>query len=187
MATQFTEYPAAPVQRSFSWTGIFAGTFLFLAIEATFGVLGVAIFASATNPNAANPVGFGISAGLGIWMVILSIIALYFGGKLAARLSGSSTRNLGMYAGLVTYGMCIFTAVLITALALGATVSGSTGIANAGPVRVADIITTGGYWLFVALVLGMISAASGGIHGFMSSRLRLTTTGRTVSEERRAA
>lgn len=187
MATQFTEYPAAPVQRSFSWTGIFAGTFLFLAIEATFGVLGVAIFASATNPNVANPVGFGISAGLGIWMVILSIIALYFGGKLAARLSGSSTRNLGMYAGLVTFGMCIFTAVLMTALALSATVSGSTGIASAGPVRVADIITTSGYWLFVALVLGMISAASGGIHGFASGRLRVTTTDRTIPEERRAA
>ncbi|MGB7191143.1 MAG: hypothetical protein WBD10_13455 [Acidobacteriaceae bacterium] len=147
----------------------------------------MAIFASATNPNVANPVGFGISAGLGIWMVILSIIALYFGGKLAARLSGSSTRNLGMYAGLVTFGMCIFTAVLMTALALSATVSGSTGIASAGPVRVADIITTSGYWLFVALVLGMISAASGGIHGFASGRLRVTTTDRTIPEERRAA
>lgn len=187
MATQFTEFPAAPVQRSFSWTGIFAGTFLFLAIEATFGVLGVAIFASATNPLAANPVGVGISAGLGIWMVILSIIALYFGGKLAARLSGSSTRNLGMYAGLVTFGMCIFTAVLITALALGATASGSTGIASAGPVRVADFITTSGYWLFVALVLGMIAAASGGIHGSMSGRLRIATTDRIIPEEKRAA
>lgn len=188
MATQFTEFPAAPVQRSFSWTGIFAGTFLFLAIEATFGILGVAIFASATNPNAANPVGVGISAGLGIWMVVLSIIALYFAGKLASKLSGAFTRNLGMYAGLVTFGMCIFTAVLITALALGATVSGSTGIANAGPVRVADIITTGGYWLFIALVLGMISAASGGIHGSMSGGLRVTsTTTRTVPDERRAA
>lgn len=188
MATSLNEYPVAPVQRSFSWTGIFAGTFLFLAIEATFGVLGVAIFASATNPNAANPVGAGISAGLGIWMVILSIIALYFAGKLSARLSGAPTRNLGMYSGLVTFGMCIFTAVLIAALALGATVSGATGIANAGPVRVADIITTGGYWLFVALVLGMISAVMGGMHGASSGGLRITsTTTRTIPEERRAA
>lgn len=187
MATQFTEYPAAPIQRSFSWTGIFAGTFLFLAIEVTFGVLGVAIFGSATNPVAANPVGEGVSAGIGIWMVILSIIALYFGGKLSGRLTGASTRNAGMYAGLVTFGMSVFTAILITAFALMSTVGGTAAMATASPYRLDSIVTTGGYWLFVALVLGMIAAGSGGIHGFMSNRLRVTTTGRNIPEERRAA
>jgi hypothetical protein len=191
MATSYTEYPTIAAPRAFSWSGIFAGTFLFLAIEATFGILGVAIFASATNPASANPVGPGISAGVGIWMVVLSIIALYFGGKLAARLSGANTKNVGMYAGLVTFGMCIFTSVLITALTLGSTVSGATGIGYASPVRVADMLTTGGYWLFVALVLGMISAASGGIHGSLSGRSTsgtATTSGRTsFPEERRAA
>lgn len=165
MATQFTDYSAVPSRPLFSWSGIFAGTFLFLAIEATFGILGVAIFASATNPRSANPVGEGISAGVGIWMVILSIIALYFAGKLSSKLSGSVSRNTGMYCGLVTFGMCIFTAVLLTSFTLAGTVSGSMGIGYAGPVRMADILTTGGYWLFVALVLAMISAASGGIHG----------------------
>lgn len=190
MATQPIPYPASPtlvvpVSRPFSWSGIFAGTFLFLAIEATFGILGVAVFASATNPTAANPVGPGISTGVGIWMVVLSIIALYFAGKLASRLSGAVTRNLGMYAGLVTFGLSIFTAVVITALMLGSTVQGATGLAYAGPVRVADMLTTGGYWLFVALVLGMISAASGGIHGAWSTRA--TTAVERSEETRRAA
>jgi hypothetical protein len=189
MATQYTGYPAVPVQRAFSWTGIFAGTFLFLAIEATFGILGVAIFASATNPNSANPVGPGISAGVGIWMVVLSIIAFYFAAKLAARLSGVTTRNLGMYAGLVTFGMGIFTSILLTALILGSAASGSTGIGFASPTRIADMLTTGGYWLFATLVLAMISAASGGIHGASSSGLRITTTRSTTTtpEERRVA
>lgn len=169
MATPYTDFPAMPTtihaNRTFSWSGIFAGTFLFLAIEATFGVLGVAIFASATNPNSRNPVGPGISAGVGIWMVILSIIALYFAGKLASKLSGAPTRNLGMYAGLVTFGMCIFASILITALTLGSTVGGTTGVGYATPTRVADMLTTAGYWLFITLALAMISAASGGIHG----------------------
>jgi hypothetical protein len=187
MATQYTEYPVAPVPRVFSWTGIFAGTFLFLAIEATFGILGVAIFTSATNPNAANPVGPGVSAGVGIWMVVLSIIALYFAGKLAGRLTGSTTRNMGMYAGLVTFGMCIFTAALLTALTLGSTVGGTTGIGYVSATRLADILTTGGYWLFVALVLAMFSAAMGGIHGAQRGLLVTAATTRTTPEERRAA
>lgn len=195
MATQYMEYPAVPVHRAFSWTGIFAGTFLFLAIETTFGVLGAAIFGSATNPVAANPVGPGVSAGLGIWMVILSIIALYCGGKLAGRLTGATTRNMGMYAGLVTFGMSVFSAILITAFTLMGTVGGTTGIAAVSPYRLDSIVTTGGYWLFVALVLAMLSAAMGGIHGAeRGTRGRIGTTGTTTTtttaippEERRAA
>jgi len=185
MATQFTEYPVAPAPRMFSWTGIFAGTFLFLAIEATFGILGVAIFGSATNPASANPVGPGVSAGIGIWMVVLSIIALYFAGKLAGRLSGASTRNMGMYTGLVTFGMSIFSAILLAGLSVGGAVSGSTGISAVSPYRLDSILTTGGYWLFIALALAMISSAIGGIHGATSSGLRITsTTTRTTPEER---
>lgn len=199
MATQYTEYPSVPLHRAFSWTGIFAGTFLFLAIEVTFGVLGVAIFGSATNPVSRNPIGFGVSAGIGIWMVILSIIALYCGGKLSGRLTGATTRNMGMYAGLVTFGMSVFTAILVTAFALISTVGGSTGISYASPYRLDSIVTTGGYWLFVALVLAMFSAAMGGIHGAdRGNRGRMMTTGTTTGtttttttaippDERRAA
>lgn len=189
MAATYTEFPTVAVPRGFSWSGIFAGTFLFLAIEATFGILGVAIFASATNPASANPVGPGISAGVGIWMVVLSIIALYFGGKLASRMGGATTRNMGMYAGLVTFGMCIFTSVLTTALVLGSTVGGTTGIGFASPTRITDMLTTGGYWLFVALVLAMISAAAGGIHGSLSGRAQAAAdnTARTFPEGRRVA
>ena len=35
----------------------------------------------------------------------------------------------------------------------------------------ADFIIIGGYWLFAAMVLGMIAAASGGIHGARMDRL----------------
>lgn len=180
--TSYTEYPTVPVYRTFLWSGIFAGTFLFLAIEATFGLLAVAIFGSPAH------VAAGISMGPGIWMIVLSIIALYFASKLSARLAGATTRNLGMYAGLVTFGMSIFTTVLITAMMLG--VGSATGFS---PARMAHFLATGGWWLFVTFVLAMIAAASGGIHGSWSSRSTSgTTTGTTTRtattpEERRAA
>ncbi len=185
MAAQYTEYPAVLMNRKFSWSGIFSGTFLFLAIEATFGVLGVAIFTEAINPRSANPIGPGISIGAGIWMIVLSIIALYFAGKLASTQSATTTRNSGMYAGLVTFGMCISAAFLITGSALGSTFGLHASIANASALTVADFIVAGGYWLFAALVLGMIAAASGGIHGSMAANVQ--TVPERIGESKRVA
>jgi hypothetical protein len=162
MATLVQSMPAR--DSGLSWSGIFSGTFVFLAIEATFGVLGAAIFATATNPNSANPVGPGVSAGFGIWMVVLSIIAMYFGAKTAGRLS-LSTRGNGTYIGLVTFGMCIFASILIASMSLSSTAAGAAVQANASARSVVAVVTTGGYWLFATLVLAMIAAAIGGAHG----------------------
>lgn len=185
MATQSATYlPNPPISR-LSWSGIFSGTFLFLAIEVTFGILGVAIFTQAMSPNTAAPASSGVSIGSGIWMVVLSIIALYFAGKLASRVSGSITRNAGMYAGLVTFGMCVFASFLITSLALGNNFRLQANMANATGAAIADFIIVGGYWLFAALVLGMIAAASGGIHGSISANTARNQE--QVIETRRAA
>jgi uncharacterized membrane protein YgcG len=182
MATQFTEYSAIPMSRKFSWSGIFAGTFLFLAIEVTFGVLGMAIFNS-VGRSTINSITVGMSPGAGIWMVVLSIIALYFAGKLASSQSASATRNAGMYAGLVTFGMCIFTALLMIFPEFG--MSGSTLVIAGATARAsAGVAVSTGYWLFVTLVLGMIAAASGGIHGSMTAGTR--TVERTVDTKRAA-
>jgi hypothetical protein len=160
MSTQYVEYPVTPVNRGFSWSGIFAGAFLFLAIESTFGVLGAAIFGLPL-------VGTRNSVGIGIWMVILSIIALYFAGKLASKVSGATTRNMGMYDGLVTFGMSVLACFMIVAMFLRSSAGGS-----AISIRLSDSTIAGGYWLFVALILAMISAASGGIHGAWMSEKR---------------
>lgn len=146
-----------------SWSSIFAGTFVFLAIEITFGVLRVAIFASATNPASANPVGSGISLGLGIWMLILTIIALHFAGRVASSLSAVADRASGMWHGLITYGLCLFTTLLIASMSIVSTASATTAV-NPTEGYVVHAITTGGWWLFFILVCGMIAAAVGGAH-----------------------
>jgi hypothetical protein len=145
-----------------SWPAIFAGTFVFLAIEVTFGVLGTAVFASAANPASTHPVT-GMSAGIGIWLVILSIIALYFGGRAAGALSGTTNSHVAMYHGLATFGVSVFTSILVLAILLGSTtMAPAAHLANAGAATVGSMIATAGYWLFVALLLGMIAAAAGG-------------------------
>ncbi len=153
----------------FSWSSIFAGTFVFLAIEVTLLVLGFAIFASAASPG--GNAGWAPGTGFTIYATIISIIALYFGGRAAGRLCGATNRNVGTYHGLVTFGMSVFTTILIAGIALGSTVAGTSQVANAGPQRVADLLVTGGWGLFVALVSGMAAAAMGAA-GEVSAHLR---------------
>jgi hypothetical protein len=164
-----------PNQTPVRWSAIFAGTFVFLAIEATFGVLGTAIFAGAANPNAAQPVT-GMSAGIGIWMLVLSIISLYVAGRTAGHFSGSTARNEAWYYGLATFGLCIFTLILVTAMTMGAAVTPTTAgkVAAAAPSTVGSIIATGGFWLWITMLLGGLAAMWGSSNAIGSLRTPAT-------------
>ena len=177
--TAFPSDPAVFRSSAVSWGSIFAGTFVFLAIEVTFGLLGLALFGAA-NPGAVHPVA-GMSFGIGIWTVVLSIIALYFAGRTASRLSGTSTGNIGMYHGLVTYGMCIFATVIIAAMTLGSTIAANANATNVSNNYLINAVSTGGWWIFFACLLGMIAAVVGGSQGL---RRELRTPATTIDRER---
>jgi hypothetical protein len=130
-----------------SWASVFAGTFVFLAIEVTFGMLASAIFAPVHASR-------GLGAGPGIWMIILSIIALYFGAKAATQLSGETHKLNGMYYGLVTFGLSIFSSILFASMVAGNTVNAGRALLALGAANAA--------WLFVTLILGGIAAGIGG-------------------------
>lgn len=136
-----------------SWSSIFAGVFMFLAIETTFGVLGSAIFSSATSDT-----------GFGIWMIILSIISLYFAGRASSHLAGCVRRLNGMYHGLVTYGLSVFATVLVLSLLLGSAALASANAAHVNKGTLLDYLATGGWYVFVAMILGGIAACIGGAH-----------------------
>jgi hypothetical protein len=185
--TYMSSYPMVVNRDSgLSWSAVFGGTFVFLAIEVTFGILGMAVFASASNPATGNAVNTGIGAGIGIWAVVLSIIALYFGGRSAAALSRTTNRHIGMYHGFVTFGLAIFSSILITSMVLTGTVSGTASPGSLGAARVADVLAVGGYWLFVALILGLIAATAGGRAGAGPAEVRPIDRS-DVGETRRVA
>ena len=129
------------------WSSVFAGTFVFLAIEATFGLLAAAVFPSAS-------LGTRLGAGPGIWMIVLSIIALYFGAKTAAHFSGEVRSLNTMYYGLITFGLSIFSAILVAALAAANSM-------NATRTLLDGVAVNAGWW-FATLILGGIAAAIGG-------------------------
>lgn len=165
-----------------SWPAIFAGTFVFLAILVTFGLLGTAIFASAVNPSSAHPLA-GMSVGMGIWLIVLSIISLYFGGRTAAVLSATRDSHLGMYHGLTTFGFSVFTSMVVTALMLGSTMTTPATADAASPATVGHVVATAGYWVFFALLLGMIAAGIGGSQGATRNPRVLREEGREEVEE----
>src|SRR5689334_12220481 len=75
MAGYATNLPVTVSDRA-SWSAIFAGTFVFLAIEMTFLALGIAIFGG----SASTPTSGTMATGIAIWAGILTLFALYFGG-----------------------------------------------------------------------------------------------------------
>lgn len=173
--------------RRLSWSAIFGGAFVFLAIEVTFGVLGIALFASTPNAVAAKAFTAEITTRLGIWMVVVSIIALYFGGRCAALLSQTRSTHVGMYHGLVTFGLSIVSSVLVTSVALGGVDSGAPAHASAlGFATVADIVAACGFWLFAALILGLLAAFTGGRQGVERCEVNSIDRG-NITEARRVA
>lgn len=135
-----------------SWGAIFGGTFVYLAVMATFGSLGGAIFADAGN-----------ATGMIVWMTILAIISLYVAGRASGALAGVRERTVGMYQGLITFGMSVFASILVLSLVWASTTAA--GTQAAGAVTRWDVVSiagTGGWGLFFALFFGMLGAIAGG-------------------------
>ncbi len=142
------------------WGAIWAGVFAFCAIWSVFGLLGEAIFASAANPNATQPVS-GMSVGMGIWSIILTIIAMYVGGRVTGYFAKFADRADATMHGLVMFGLSVISAAIIVVLA-GAALSGGTGVnASAHNPYALTVFADLGWIGFVALFLGWLAAMGG--------------------------
>jgi len=148
-----------------SWGAIWAGVFTFVAIWSVFGLLGMAIFASNASPGAAAPVT-GQSAGIAIWCIILTIIAMYVAGLETGRMAAVTNRHDGLIHGMIMFGLSVVAAIVLTVLG-GALLSGGTGIqaTSAHSGYVLGIFADLGWSGFVALLLGWLAAMGGGSQG----------------------
>lgn len=160
----------APALRRTDWGAIWAGVFCFLGIWSVFGMLGVAIFASAANPNAAQPVT-GMSVGEAAWGIVLTAIAMYVAGRETGRLANVDNKTDGLVHGLIMFGLGVIAALILTILG-GATLSGGTGVeAGAHNPYILSVFTWLGWGGFVALLLGWIGAMAGASQSASSSRM----------------
>lgn len=169
--------------RSTDWGAIWAGVFAFAAIWSVFGTLGEAIFASSANPNAAQPVS-GMSVGMGIWSIILTIIAMFVAGRVTVDLARAVDRGRKLLYANAMFGLSVVSSIVLLSLA-GAVLSGGTGVAG-GPHSgyTLTILADLGWIGFVALFLGWLAAMGGASSGAKSV---VRTSGENIREIRPAA
>lgn len=166
-----------------NWGAIWAGMFAFVAIWSVFGLLGEAIFASSANPNAAAPVT-GMSAGMGAWSVILTIIAFYVAGRVTGALSGATNHREGMMYGMTVFGLCVIATILVIVIG-GVALTSDTGVAGGvhSPYMLTVFSDIG--WIgFIALFLGWLAAMGGAAH---ATRARSVPANNNVRDIRPAA
>jgi hypothetical protein len=161
--------------RAHRWGALWAGMFGSLAIWSIFGFLGLAIFSSAAKGTATE----GMYVAMGIWSVVLTIISMFVGGRIAG--SGRE-RSAAWTVGTVVLGLSM-TALLLVAFLVS--MLGVAGTTAGTEITAFNSSTLAGFgWVgFVSLLLGWLGAVSGA----MSSSYR--GTAETVATEgvRRAA
>lgn len=164
-----------------NWGAIWGGVFSFFAIWVVFGMLGEAVFASAANPSAPHPVT-GMSAGEGIWIVILTIIAFYVAGRVTSHLANLVDRTGRIIHGMTMFGLATVGFALLIILGGMALTGVNAGIAGgAHSPYILTIFADLGWMGFVALFLGWLAAIGGSAHG--SVKLTSGGTGRGTTVE----
>jgi len=167
------------VRHGTDWGAIWAGVFTFFAIWSVFGLLGMAIFASAANPSSAGPVT-GMGVGMGIWAIVLTIIAMYVAGRETGRLAGVNNRHDGLVHGMIMFGLSVVATLVIAAVG-GSAVSGGNGVQGTARNPYLLSMFSGLGWAgFIALFLGWLSAMAGAQTGAGRKKLESTQNVREI-------
>ena len=169
-----------------SWGAIWAGVFSFIAIWSVFGMLGGALFASSVNPNTASPVGGRMSTGMGVWSIVLTIVAMYVAGLVTGYLADITDRTGRIMHGMAMFGLSVFAIVAMVVLG-GSAISGNAGSAGATTdlhnPYMWSVFSDVGWASFMALLLGWLAAMGGAAQ----RTVRTAMEERVVGERRRAA
>jgi hypothetical protein len=111
-----------------SWGAVFAGAIIALATQIVLALIGMAIGLATLNPATGdNPSGTALGAGAAIWLVISSLISLFLGGYIAARLAG---RFNGWLHGLITWGTLTLLTLMLLTTAAGQLIGTASGLTS---------------------------------------------------------
>lgn len=116
-----------PVSR-ISWGAVIAGAIIALATQIVLTLIGVSIGLATLDPATGdNPTGAALGAGAGIWLVISSLVSLFLGGFIAARLAGKLN---GWVHGLTTWGTLTLLTLMLLTTAAGQLIGAASGLTN---------------------------------------------------------
>jgi hypothetical protein len=169
----------APAQFRISWGAIFGGALVALGVWLLLHTLGVAAGLTAIDPN--NPRSLrGVGIGTGIWSIIAPLIAMFIGGYVAARSAGVVERGLGALHGAVLWGLTTVGGAVMLGLALASVVGAGVQFGQAD-LQAAQATGKALWGVFFALLLGLVSAAAGGLVGVGRRYREVAVTAPTVA------
>jgi hypothetical protein len=187
-AVQQTEL--APVRTRVSWSSVFAGAAVALAVYVLLAMFGTALGFSIADRGASART---MSIYAAIWALISVLVSLYLGGFIAAQCSVGQTRPEAAIHGVILWGV-VFTALLWLlasglslgfASLLGAAVTNDRGLpaaaertetGAAAPTPAEQLNqrvqeewsahrTAAAWWSLVGIILSMIAAVAGTLSG----------------------
>ena len=135
---------------SLSWSAVATGTFIALAVQTVFLLLGLALAMS-----------FGDRAPGGVysaWTVIVELCAIAIGAALTARLSHAERRSSGIAAGVITWAVVLVLGSVFQGLTMTRALGGS-----------------GAWAAFIGAVVSLAAAIAGGALGVHAGALSGTT------------
>jgi hypothetical protein len=125
---------------SLSWSAIAGGTFIALAVQAVFLLLGLA-FATSFGDRAPGGV-------YSVWTVIVEFCAIAIGAALTARLSHAGRRSSGIAAGVITWAVVLVLGSVFQGLTMTRALGGS-----------------GAWAAFIGALASLVAAIVGGAFG----------------------
>lgn len=109
-----------------SWGSILAGIAIALTVQLLLNLLGAGIGAAVIDPASNdNPTATALSLSTAGWFIASGVVAAFFGGFVASRLSGRGNRSIGALHGLTTWAVTTLLIVYLLTTSAGVLVGGA--------------------------------------------------------------
>lgn len=121
--TEINSYDSVP-RKGISWRAIFAGVISILSVMLLLNLIGLAIGFGTIEPTEENNPLSGLGTGALVWWILSSLVALFIGGYVAARVGVSFSNKSGIVQGVMTWALYSFISAWLLTSAVGSIISG---------------------------------------------------------------
>lgn len=137
-----------------NWGAIWAGVFTFIAIWAGLGALAIGVFRRFTNFSGLLAPGVE----LGVCALLLSVIGMFFAGRITGWLTGTRNGHDRALHGIVMFCFALVSALVMLLLS---SASSDPAAGSLHRIDVLDIFSYPGWPLLCGVVLGWLAAMGG--------------------------
>jgi hypothetical protein len=128
MAQTIFETKRGGFSKRISWGAIFAGVVVVLAVQLMLSLLGAAFGAGSINPLQEDHPTSGLGVWSAIWLGISTLVALFAGGWISARMAAIPDRTESALHGVITWGLTSLVGAYLITTAVSGVLSGAAGL-----------------------------------------------------------